>query len=125
MRDEKQAPGILWLLFSPSGRVGRQPYFMSILLWLAMQGVAITLIVKYQYDETMLVASTLLLVVISIGFFVSLLMLSIKRLHDIGYSGLWALLMFVPAVAVITVIALSCWPSAPPNEFGMFTNRPK
>lgn len=118
-------PGILWLLFSPSGRIGRQPYIMSFLLWMVLQAAAISLMVKFEHQQTGLMLSALALVIIDAGTFVSLLMLSIKRLHDMGYPAILVLLLFVPVVNLIALIALVVWPSAPPNPFGTFTNRPK
>jgi uncharacterized membrane protein YhaH (DUF805 family) len=125
MRDEARTPTVRWLLFGPSGRIGRQPYFLSVLLWLVLQAVAISLMVRYEHDEAGLIVSTLGLVIISFAAFISFIMLSIKRLHDMGYTGFWALLLFVPVVILVAVVAFLLWPSAPPNEFGMFTNRPK
>jgi uncharacterized membrane protein YhaH (DUF805 family) len=125
MQDNQQIPSISWLLFGPSGRIGRQPYIMSILLWFALQAAAIALMFALEHNDAGLVASTFALVIISFGSFISFIMLSIKRLHDMGYPGLWVLLLFVPVASFVALIAFLIWPSAPPNQFGMFTNRPK
>jgi uncharacterized membrane protein YhaH (DUF805 family) len=122
---EDDTPGILWLLFSPSGRIGRQPFVMSMLLWLALLGIAIALMVKFEHQETGLILSALALVILSLGTFVSLLMLSIKRLHDMGFPAIFVLLLFIPVASLFALIAFLFWPSAPPNHFGKFTNRPK
>ena len=125
MQPQDDAPSILGLLFSPSGRIGRQPYIMSILLWLVLQGIAITLMFRFEHHDAGLILSTLVLVVISLSTFVSFIMLSIKRLHHMGYPAIFVLLLFVPVVSLFALIAFFFWPSAPSNDFGKFTNRPK
>ena len=35
----------------------------------------------------------------------------VRRLHDAGFSGWWALLLLVPAIGLIAVIILACLPS--------------
>ncbi len=34
----------------------------------------------------------------------------VRRLHDAGFSGWWALLLLVPAIGLIAVIILACLP---------------
>lgn len=121
-----EVPGTGWLLFSPSGRIGRQAYAMSMLLWLALLGAAIALMLAFDNStKGGLILAMLALVAISIATLLSYVMLSIKRLHDMGFSALFVLLLFVPAVALVVFIALLFWPSAPPNAFGEYSNRPK
>jgi uncharacterized membrane protein YhaH (DUF805 family) len=125
MIDDQQSPTVRWLLFSPSGRVGRQAYIMSILFWLALAGAAIASMFRYEHNDAGLALSTLALVIVSLGLFVSYIMLGIKRLHDMGFPAPFVILLFIPAVSLLALLALFFWPSAPPNQFGMFTNRPK
>ena len=45
--------------------------------------------------------------------------ISARRLHDIGLSGLWLLLSFVPFLGGIALLELYCIDSQPgPNQFG-------
>ena len=125
MTDRNDVPSILWLLFSPSGRVSRQPYVMSILLWMALQGLAASRMLASEDHDAGLILSTLALVIVSVATFVSLIMLSIKRVHDMGFPGIFAFLLFIPVVSLFAAIAFFFWPSAPPNDFGEFSNRPK
>jgi uncharacterized membrane protein YhaH (DUF805 family) len=125
MAAQEDTPSIPWLLFSPSGRIGRQPYVMSILLWLMLQAAAVSLMLKFEHQETGLMLSALALVIVSLGTLVSFLMLSIKRLHDMGFPAIFVLLLFIPVASLFALIAFLFWPSAPPNHFGKFTNRPK
>lgn len=125
MAAADEAPGMIWLLFSPSGRLGRQPYAMSILLWLALQGVTASQMFANEHHDASLALWTLALIVVTLASVVSLFMLTIKRLHDIGQPAVVALLLFVPVVSFLALIALLLWPSTPPNAYGEFTNRPK
>jgi uncharacterized membrane protein YhaH (DUF805 family) len=44
---------------------------------------------------------------------------SVRRLHDIGRSGWFLLLAFIPLIGIIILIYWACQPSAPqPNQFG-------
>lgn len=121
-----EIPGFGWLLFSPSGRIGRQAYVMSVLLWIMLQGVAVSLMLTFENtSQAGLVLSTVALVILSLASFVSFIMLSIKRLHDMGFPAPFVLLLFVPVASLIAFGVLLFWPSAPPNDFGRYPNRPK
>lgn len=57
------------------------------------------------------------IVVVLIG--VSIFMIDIKRLHDLGKSGYWVLLMFVPLVNIIFLIYLLLAKGEPTeNKYG-------
>jgi uncharacterized membrane protein YhaH (DUF805 family) len=118
--------GTGWLLFGPSGRVGRQLYLMSVLLWLMLQGAAVSLMLAFENTSRAgLLVTALVLVAISVATFVSFIMLSVKRLHDMGFGGFFVLLLFIPVASFFVLIALLFWPSAPPNAFGERANHPK
>lgn len=45
--------------------------------------------------------------------------LCVRRLHDIGKSGWWYLIGFIPVVGIILLIVWFCKPSQPgPNQWG-------
>lgn len=45
--------------------------------------------------------------------------LLVRRLHDVGWSGWWALTFLIPVVGLLVVVALHLIPSEPrPNRFG-------
>jgi uncharacterized membrane protein YhaH (DUF805 family) len=121
------APRMLWLFFSPSGRISRQPYIMAFLFWFMLQAVAIgqMFAAERQDNDAMLAIATLGLIVVSLIGFVSMIMLTIKRVHDMGYPGALAFLIFVPVVSFLALICFLFWPSSPPNPFGDYPNRPK
>lgn len=62
------------------------------------------MILSYIYSLAMLIPG------IAVGF---------RRMHDIGKSGLWLLINFVPLIGSIWFIILAIKPSQPgANEFG-------
>lgn len=125
------APSITWALLSPFGRLGREPYWLCfILMWLFLS-IALKLwlsslpeLTPADFESTMAAMETapvfpvLYLVLLWIQ-----LALVIKRLHDIGQNGFFALLVFVPFVNVMQVIFLGIVPSKPePNRHGPLPN---
>ena len=120
-------PGMAWLFFSPSGRLSRQPYVMSFLFWFVLQAVAIgqMFAAERQHNDAMLALATLGLIVVGLISIVSMVMLTIKRVHDMGYPGMLAFLIFVPVVSFFALICFLFWPSGPPNDFGDYPNHPK
>lgn len=59
---------------------------------------------------------------IYVGYAVNLLLLlptlgiEVRRLHDIGKSGWWILLLFIPLIGIIILIVWFCKPSQPGNN---------
>ncbi|MNU03423.1 hypothetical protein D3C72_2474480 [compost metagenome] len=54
------------------------------------------------------------------------MMMSIKRLHDMGLPGILVFVLFVPAVSFVMLFVLCLWPSAPgPNAYGPASDWPK
>ena len=57
-----------------------------------------------------------------VGYAINLLLLlptlgiEVRRLHDIGKSGWWILLSFIPLVGIIILIVWWCKPSQPGNN---------
>lgn len=122
---EKGRPSMTWLFFSPSGRIGRLPFFLSWLFWLFAGGLLLAQVLKYEGQEAPLALWTLALIASGLVSTVSLVMLAIKRLHDIGYPGPLALCLFIPVLSPIVFIALCLWPGTKgANEFGGDRNAP-
>jgi len=125
------APGPVWALLSPIGRIGREPYWLCfILIWLVF-GIAIRIwwlsAIDTPTPESLMageyIASNPLFPVL---FFVLQwfeLALVIKRLQDVGQSGFLALLIFVPFLNLIMLIFLGIVPSqADTNRHGPLPN---
>ncbi|WEX88307.1 DUF805 domain-containing protein [Sinorhizobium garamanticum] len=119
MAQEGRQPSMTWLFFSPSGRIGRLPFFLSWLFWFLVGCVFLMQMLKNENEDTALALWTLALVVSGVLSTVSIAMLAIKRLHDIGYPGPLALCLFIPVLSPIVFIALCLWPGTKgENEFG-------
>jgi uncharacterized membrane protein YhaH (DUF805 family) len=108
----------LWL--SCKGRLNRQPYFLGAsLTGLALRGLAEVLEQLPQGEELAQVLPFLAVfsaLILTAYIFVAL---GVKRSHDLGKSGWFALLLFVPLVQLWPVLELNFVKGAPgPNRFG-------
>ncbi len=108
-----------WLFFSPSGRVSRLPYFLGWLFWAAVSGFVLSRVLAHQGNDIPLALWTLILVITALVSTASIALLTIKRLHDIGYPGHLAICLFIPVLSPVLFLALCLWPgSEGPNEYG-------
>jgi uncharacterized membrane protein YhaH (DUF805 family) len=125
MAEEGRQPNMTWLFFSPSGRIGRLPFFLSWLFWVFIGGVLLMQLLKYEEQDAASALWTMALIVSGFVSTVSIVMLAIKRLHDIGYAGPLALCLFIPVLSPIAFLALCLWPGTQgANEFGGHRNGP-
>ena len=53
-----------------------------------------------------------------LALFIPSLAVGIRRLHDIGKSGWWVLIGFVPFVGFIVLLVFALQPSQGPNQWG-------
>jgi uncharacterized membrane protein YhaH (DUF805 family) len=92
--------------FDFNGATGRKPFWMFHLFnFLIALGLSIVLTVVHL--GALYGLYTLALLLPSLG-------LGVRRLHDIGKSGWWLLVAFVPILGWIYLIYLCCQPSAAP-----------
>ena len=54
--------------------------------------------------------SSILSTIFSLGVLLPSLGILVRRLHDAGFSGWWALLLLVPVLGLIAIIILACLP---------------
>ena len=115
---------LLWVLFSPQGRVPRRVW------WIA--GIAVNIVtyichgallfaLQIPLDESNLSPSVEMAILIPHGVRLWIqLTLSIKRSHDRGHSGWWVLWVFFPCVGgLVLLIDLGFLPgTSGPNEYG-------
>lgn len=76
------------------GRTGRQAFWMYVLIYW------VVLIVASVVNET----AALLL---SLALFIPNLAITARRLHDVGKSGWWMLITFVPIIGIIVLIVFN------------------
>ena len=116
---------MVWLMVRPSGRVGRQIFVLGFLFWLSVDFALATELTKVRETNGAVAFWTSALVGVVFLSIFSMAMIAVKRLHDIGSSGLPVLLLFVPAVSLIILIGLCLWPSkSGANAYGATTDRP-
>ncbi|MEP3046674.1 MAG: DUF805 domain-containing protein [Roseibium sp.] len=125
------APGAIWALLSPIGRMGREPYWLCFAFVWAVIAIAVNLwfnssAVEFTTEANALASfmdSNPLLPILFFALQWFELALVIKRLQDIGLSGFLALLIFVPGLNVLVVIIAGFVPSqAEPNRHGPLPN---
>jgi uncharacterized membrane protein YhaH (DUF805 family) len=94
-----------------SGRTGRQAYWMFALVSLLLQ------IAVYTVD--IVIGTSFLGLVFFVLIAVPSFAIAARRLHDIGKSGWWQLISFVPLVGIIVLIVLlSSKSKSGDNEYG-------
>jgi len=120
-------PSRTWFFFSPSGRLSRGPYALGILFWFSLQFASISQMLAGDRlnADGLLILGFLALIVVGLASVVSMVMLTIKRVHDLGHPGLLAFLLFVPVVSFFALLFFLLFPSAPPNDYGVYPNRPR
>ena len=119
--------GPLWLLFSPFGRLSRQPYWLAFALVWALMGIPFSIWIRsidWSADITELtivdfVESNPLVPLLIFAVQWVELALVIKRLQDLNLPGLLGLLILLPIVNVLMVVVLGFIPSSKgPNRYG-------
>jgi uncharacterized membrane protein YhaH (DUF805 family) len=120
-------PSRIWFFFSPSGRLSRGPYALGILFWFSLQFASAGQLLAGERlnSDAILILGFLAMVIVALLSVVSMVMLTIKRVHDIGHSGLIAFLIFVPVVSFFALLFFLLFPSGPPNDYGDCANRPQ
>jgi uncharacterized membrane protein YhaH (DUF805 family) len=116
---DKSENGKLW---ETVGRIGRRQYFSRILAieiaLFILNVIILTLIIMFSPDTLKSFDSFLFGSYILISSFVGLPH-CIKRLHDIGLGGEYALISFIPILSLILFIVMCSWPgSSKHNKYG-------
>jgi len=106
-----------FVLFSFDGRINRTQYWRLGMLPLLLVAVFIGSITYIPVFSPF----PFVVILVSVGAILCIvwgcIAASIKRCHDIGYSGFWILLYLVPGVALVGLIVLGVWPSSGPNKY--------
>jgi uncharacterized membrane protein YhaH (DUF805 family) len=90
-----------------AGRVGRQEYWMFVL---------ISVLIQVALD---IVHLDMISMLVSLGLLLPSLGLGARRLHDIGKSGWWLLLGLIPIIGwIILIVWLATKTDAAANEYG-------
>lgn len=95
-----------------NGRARRKEYWMFYLIHtLAL----ITLLIV----DTLIGIPGLLTGLYSLAVILPALALTVRRLHDVGKSGWWILISFVPFVGSIILLVFECLDSDEDNKYGL------
>lgn len=96
-----------------TGRARRSEY------WYFVLGQIIIMIVAAIIDSIIFGQPSLLYFVIGLGLFIPSLAVLVRRLHDTGRSGWWALINFIPLVgAIILIVWLATETKPEDNQWG-------
>jgi uncharacterized membrane protein YhaH (DUF805 family) len=101
-----------------SGRAGRPEYWYFILIYLlasALLSIVDGIVGTYNAKAGIGLLSGLW----GLALLVPWLAVSVRRLHDIGRSGWWVLIGFVPLVGFVVLLVFACTRSEPAaNRYG-------
>lgn len=109
--------------FSYQGRINRERFIFgslkilaaSFLIAFVIGFIAFFIGLVSEADGSLQTLSSAL----GVAFNVALVMLTIRRWHDMNRSGWWVLLNFIPVVNFIALIVLCCVKGTDgPNDFG-------
>jgi len=108
-----------------NGRARRQEYWMfqliNMLIGFAFAIVIIAAAVLFQHSQSQgfVVLFMIPLWLYCLAIFIPSLAVTVRRLHDIGKSGWWYFIAFVPFVGGIVLLVFTCMDSEPgPNLYG-------
>lgn len=93
------------------GRIGRMRYFLGGLVFL----LALTCVILLGASLPGLLLGSMLLFGLAFGLVWSF-RLTVLRLHDIGHSGWWVLVLALPGLGTIASIVLLLWPGSPEDN---------
>lgn len=101
--------------FSYEGRLNRQPYIIRYLVMLAFMALGKMLMtVSGSFGFNNIIASIIL-----VAGTISILMLDVRRLHDLGRKWYWIFVMLVPLVNFAFILYLAIAEGEPgENEYG-------
>jgi len=122
-RPAGQGSPLIWALFSMRGRISRQVYWLAYVLFVSVNGVIVGQLFGGDEASFSRIAETLGPFVILATIY-SNVAVTVKRLHDVGYSGFLAVAMFVPLVNLVFTIWAGILPGTPgPNAYGDVPDR--
>lgn len=95
-----------------SGRARRTEYWMFTLFSVIIS-LVLTLI------ESMIGIPGVLTMIYTLAILLPTLGVIVRRLHDIGKSGWWFLISFIPLIGSIWLLVLLCQDSKEDNQYGV------
>ncbi|MCM1029770.1 MAG: DUF805 domain-containing protein [Pseudoflavonifractor sp.] len=106
-----------------SGRASRSEYWWFALGMFILSFIFNILAAVFSFSEALTYVVASISCLVSLALLLPGLGLSVRRLHDIGKSGWWVLIAFIPVVGAILLIVWFCQESQPTaNEYGEVPN---
>ena len=96
-----------------NGRASRSEYWWYC-LFAVILGVVISVVFSFSQTAVSVVSG-----IVNLALLLPGLGLCVRRLHDVGKSGWWIFLAFIPVIGAIVLIIWFCQPSQPQtNAYG-------
>ena len=116
------AQTFFWLFFRFDGRISRQVYWLSILFLSAIVGITGPFVIDPETGEVLIQFGPVQGFVYTMASICSATV-TVKRLHDLGMSGFFALgLLFFPVAVILSLWVGVRKGDAGPNRFGWHTD---
>ncbi len=109
----RRRSSIAWLFLSFRGRVSRRVYWLTYGYLYSVNFALLFLLLGHEEGALFHLAQAVVPFVI-LGTFYVQISLSVKRLHDVGYSGFLAVASLIPFVNLVFII----WIGLPPGTSG-------
>ena len=124
LRSNRRRSPLLWLLFGLSGRISRGVYWLGYALLACVQSAIFFQLYGGEQASYYHLAAAIGPAILLVTLY-SQLAISVKRLHDAGYSGFLALALLIPFVNLFFSIWVGILPgTAGLNKFGAAPNTP-
>ncbi|WP_010198504.1 DUF805 domain-containing protein [Bacillus sp. m3-13] len=105
--------------FNFSGRAGRKEYWIftlvhSVIFWV------IPMFIAYFFQDSEIIVGIfgLFYLIFILGTIIPVISINVRRLHDIGKSGWWYLIILIPIVGGIILFVFACIESEHDNKYG-------
>jgi uncharacterized membrane protein YhaH (DUF805 family) len=122
---QRKRPDLIWLFLGFSGRIGRQSFVLGFLFLFFPIIFVIIQILKVQGNEGLQTFWGVTFLLVTGALIWPVAALTIKRVHDLGWPVILAILIFVPGAQWFFLSALCVMPSlARTNEHGPPPFRP-
>lgn len=118
------ARAFLWLFARFDGRIGREVYWLANFALVALLAFFIRPVVDAETNQVTFEVGNLGALALLLAL-VSSIAIGVKRLHDIGASGFFAVFLVVPVLSILATLAIGVLPGQKgPNRYGEAPDRP-
>ena len=108
-----------WLFFGVSGRIRRKTYMLSAVFFVAVYTYLVVQISQTPEDSVQFGLWGLAFLAVLLVSAWSSVALAVKRLHDLGFTGFVAIVMFIPMASFLFFVVLCAFPGQKgANQYG-------